>query len=139
LPLSPCRPRCWWGSAPSEPNAPVGLFIGAIEEGARIFTPVRLLPFEHSESLGHDFPTVLQLHGPEFALLLWLGERAGYRLWPTLEHYPAQPAADWPYRPARRRGKRQRHRLRAHPPDAVARTPSHLSCASGSSSSEPCR
>ncbi|HLE55526.1 MAG TPA: HXXEE domain-containing protein [Rhodothermia bacterium] len=79
------------------PYAPVGLFIGSIEEGARIFTPTRLLPFGHPEAGTHQFPTVLQLHGSEFPMLVWLGERVGYRLWPTLERYPTQPESDWPY------------------------------------------
>ncbi len=77
--------------------APIGLFIGAIEEGARIFTPARLLPREHPEALGHDFPTVQQLHATEYPLLLWLGERVGLRLGPTLQRYPAEPDSLWPY------------------------------------------
>jgi hypothetical protein len=55
----------WLPAAPAasqteaaKPYAPVGLFFGAIEEGARIFTPARLLPFEHPDALGHEFPTV---------------------------------------------------------------------------------
>lgn len=76
---------------------PVGLFFGAIEEGARIFTPVRLLPFDNPESMHHDFPTVLQLHATEFPLLVWLGDRVGFKLWPTLERYPTLPSTDWPY------------------------------------------
>ena len=75
----------------------IGLFFGSIEEGARIFTPVRMLPSDHPEALGHDFPTVQQLHGSEFPLLLWLGGRIGLRLWPTLERYPTEPGRDWPY------------------------------------------
>ena len=81
----------------AKPYAPVGLFFGAIEEGARIFTPVRLLPLDHPEALHHDFPTVLQLHGTEFSLLLWLGRQIGFQLWPTLERYPTMPSTDWPY------------------------------------------
>ena len=84
--------------AGAKPYAPVGLFFGAIEEGARIFTPVRLLPLDHPEALHHDFPTVLQLHGTEFSLLLWLGRQVGFQLWPTLERYPTMPSTDWPYR-----------------------------------------
>lgn len=80
-----------------KPYLPVGLFIGAIEEGARIFTPVRLLPFDHPESLRHEFPTVLQLRGNEFPMLIWLGERAGLKLRPTLQRYPAEPRRSWPY------------------------------------------
>ena len=82
-----------------QPNssAPIGIFIGAIEEGARIFTPTRLLPFGHPEALQHQFPTALQLHGTEFQMLVWLGAQAGYRLWPTLERYPMEPGSDWPY------------------------------------------
>ena len=81
----------------AKPYAPVGLFFGAIEEGARIFTPVRLLPLDHPEALHHDFPTVLQLHATEFPLLLWLGRQVGFQLWPTLERYPTMPSPDWPY------------------------------------------
>lgn len=77
----------------------IGLFIASIEEGARIFTPVRLLPFSHPESLGHQFPTVQQLHRGEDQVLLALGEAAGLRLGATLERYPTQPDTLWPYAP----------------------------------------
>ncbi len=76
---------------------PVGLFIASIEEGARIFTPVRLLPFGHPEALTHQFPTVLQLHAGEYDLLVLLGRAAGYGLSATLQRYPAQPDSSWPY------------------------------------------
>jgi len=68
-----------------------------VEEGARIFTPARLLPKDHPESMGHDFPTVLQLHGSEFPALLWLGNQAGMHLWATLQRYPTEPSPTWPY------------------------------------------
>jgi hypothetical protein len=80
-----------------KPYLPVGLFFGRVEEGARIFTPARLLPLAHPEALGHDFPTVLQLHGTEFSALLWLGNQVGLRLWATLQRYPREPSGDWPY------------------------------------------
>ena len=76
-----------------------GLFIGAIEEGARIFTPTRLLPFDHPEALGHQFPTALQLHGGEDRLLVLLGNHAGLRLQATLQRYPVEPDTLWPYAP----------------------------------------
>jgi hypothetical protein len=75
----------------------IGLFIGAIEEGARIFTPVRLLPRAHPEAMGHDFPTVLQFHRGEVPLLTLLGSRAGLLLAATLQRYPQQPDTAWPY------------------------------------------
>jgi hypothetical protein len=78
-----------------------GLFIAAIEEGGRIFTPVRLLPFEHPEALGHQFPTVEQLHGGEDQVLLAIGQAAGLRLDATLQRYPTQPDTLWPYAPFR--------------------------------------
>jgi hypothetical protein len=78
-----------------------GLFIAAIEEGARIFTPARLLPFDHPESLGHQFPTVLQFHRDEDRLLLALGRHAGLQLSATLQRYPTQPDTLWPYAPFR--------------------------------------
>lgn len=77
--------------------APVGLFIGAIEEGARIFTPVRLLPFDHLEAQGHEFPNALALHQSEFELLVDLGERVGFHLTATLERYPRPPVEEWAY------------------------------------------
>lgn len=81
----------------SKPYLTVGLFFGRIEEGARIFTPVRLLPFGHPEAGTHEFPTLQQLHGTEFSALLWLGNQVGLRLATTLQRYPTEPAADWPY------------------------------------------
>ena len=76
---------------------PVGLFIGSIEEGARIFTPIRLLPFEHPDSEGHEFPNVLQLHQSEYDALVWLGEQIGLKLAATLQRYPGPPAQEWWY------------------------------------------
>jgi hypothetical protein len=80
----------------------VGLFIASIEEGARIFTPVRLLPFEHAEALNHQFPTVLRFHGGEDRLLITLGRHAGLLLGTTLQRYPTEPDTAWPYRPFQR-------------------------------------
>jgi len=77
--------------------APVGLFIGAIEEGARIFTPIRLLPFEHPEAQGHQFPNALALHRSEFELLVALGQRVGLQLTATLARYPKPPVDEWTY------------------------------------------
>lgn len=93
-----------------QPSAPaaagdyvtVGLFIASIEEGARIFTPVRLLPYAHPESLGHEFPTVQQFHGGEDRLLVSLGRSAGLLLAVTLQRYPTEPDTAWPYAPFRR-------------------------------------
>jgi hypothetical protein len=50
---------------PSRHTVPIGIFLGRIEEGARISTPVRLLPFDHHESDGHQFPNALRLYGTE--------------------------------------------------------------------------
>jgi hypothetical protein len=79
------------------PHLPIGLFFGRVEEGARIFTPTRLLPFEHPEALGHEFPTLLRLHATEFPALVWLGRHAGLHLRATLQRYPTEPSPDWPY------------------------------------------
>ena len=86
----------------SAPFVTVGLFIASIEEGARIFTPVRLLPFDHPEALNHQFPTVLQFHGGEDRLLITLGRSAGLLLGTTLQRYPTEPDTAWPYAPIRR-------------------------------------
>jgi hypothetical protein len=80
---------------------PIGLFIAGIEEGARIFTPVRLLPKDHPEAMGHDFPTVEQFHRGEAELLTALGRRAGLLLGMTLQRYPREPDGAWPYAPFR--------------------------------------
>jgi hypothetical protein len=80
----------------------VGLFIAGIEEGARIFTPVRLLPFAHAEAMGHEFPTVEQFHGGEERLLVSLGRHAGLLLGMTLQRYPTEPDSAWPYAPFQR-------------------------------------
>ena len=80
----------------------VGLFIASIEEGARIFSPVRLLPFDHPEAAGHQLPTVLQFHGGEDRLLIALGRQAGLLLGTTLQRYPTEPDTVWPYHPFQR-------------------------------------
>jgi len=76
---------------------PVGIFIASIEEGGRIFTPVRLLPFDHPEAFGHEFPNALQLRGSEFDAIVLVGEHAGLRLSATLQRYPQQPDPAWPF------------------------------------------
>lgn len=77
----------------------VGLFIASIEEGARVFTPVRLLPFDHPEAHGHEFPTVEQFHRGEERILIALGRSAGLLLEATLLRYPSPPDSTWPYHP----------------------------------------
>ncbi len=96
LAIASAAPLCAQGAA-ANPYVPLGIFLAQIEEGGRIFTPARLLPKDHPEALGHDFPTVLQLHGTEFQALVWLGRQSGLLLYATLQRYPTEPAADWPY------------------------------------------
>ena len=93
----PIRP-----AASDGPYLTVGLFIAGIEEGARIFTPVRLLPADHPEALGHEFPTVQQFHGGEDRALVALGREAGLLLSATLQRYPTEPDDAWPYEPFER-------------------------------------
>ena len=83
---------------PAKPYVPIGIFLGRIEEGARIFTPVRLLPLDHPEAEGHQFPNALQLYGTELDVLLWLGHQAGYEMRSTLMRYPKEPSPVWPYK-----------------------------------------
>lgn len=83
--------------AAKDPYLTCGIFIGKIEEGARIFTPVRLLPFDHPESLGHEFPTALELHQSEADLISLIGQKIGLRLQATLQRYPRQPSMHWGY------------------------------------------
>jgi hypothetical protein len=85
---------------PTQPTyVTTGIFLAAIEEGGRIFTPVRLLPFGHPEALNHQFPTVVQFHQGEAQVLVLLGQAAGLRLEATLERYPTEPDSLWPYAP----------------------------------------
>jgi hypothetical protein len=84
-------------TTPAKPYLTIGVFFGRIEEGARIFTPTRLLPFDHPEALGHQFPTLQRLHATEFPALVWLGRQAGLQLWATLQRYPTEPSSEWPY------------------------------------------
>lgn len=81
----------------AKPFVTFGIFIGRIEEGARIFTPARLLPFEHPESLNHEFPNALQLHEREYEMLVLVGEKIGLKLGTTLQRYPQQPSPKWHY------------------------------------------
>ena len=85
------------GQDSAKPYLPIGIFLGRIEEGARIFTPVRLLPFDHPEAEHHQFPNALQIYGTELNVLLWLGHKAGYELWATITRYPQEPSPNWPY------------------------------------------
>jgi hypothetical protein len=81
----------------ASPYLTFGIFLGKIEEGARIFTPVRFLPPGHPEAGGHDFPTVQAFHTSEFESLLLVGEKGGLKLWATLERYPTEPVKEWAY------------------------------------------
>jgi hypothetical protein len=74
-----------------------GLFIGSIEEGARVISPVRLLPFDHPDAFNHEFPNPLVNHTTEVEALVLLGEHAGLRLRTTLLRYPGLPVEEWPY------------------------------------------
>jgi len=85
------------GHATSKPFVTCGIFIGKIEEGARVFAPTRLLPFEHPEALGHQFPTALELHQSEYDILVFIGETVGLKLQMTLQRYPTQPISVWKY------------------------------------------
>jgi hypothetical protein len=85
------------GHGVSKPYLTFGIFIGKMEEGARVFTPTRLLPFNHPEALGHQFPTALELHESEYDILVFIGEKVGLKLETTLERYPTQPVKTWKY------------------------------------------
>lgn len=91
------HPEISWARTDPKPFVTFGIFIGRIEEGARIFTPVRLLPFEHPESLNHQFPNALQLNEREYEALVFLGEKVGLKLSTTLQRYPRQPTPSWNY------------------------------------------
>ena len=82
---------------PALPFVTVGLFFASIEEGARIFGPARLLPFEHPDAFGHEFPNPPQLRGSEYDVLVLLGALCGLGLEATLQRYPQQPDPTWPY------------------------------------------
>lgn len=80
------------------PSLVFGLFLASVEEGGRMMTPSRLLPFEHPEALGHEFPNPGQMHASEVEALVAMGEHTGLGLRATLLRYPRPPAQRWPYR-----------------------------------------
>ena len=87
------------GSRPVPVRDPLvfGLFLASIEEGARAFTPIRLLPFDHPDAFNHEFPNALVNHTSEVEALVALGEHAGLKLRTTLQRYPQPPVETWPY------------------------------------------
>lgn len=74
-----------------------GIYLGNIEEGARIISFVRLLPKEHPQAQGHDYPTLFQFHKSEFETHLLLGEQLGWKLYATLFRHPTAPGDDWKF------------------------------------------
>jgi hypothetical protein len=85
------------GMAQAQEPLVFGIFIGSIEEGARIFSPVRLLPFDHPDADNHEFPNPLVNHTSEVEALVHIGEQTGLRLRATLLRYPQPPVEEWPY------------------------------------------
>lgn len=80
------------------PSLVFGVALASVEEGARMMTPLRLLPFEHPEALGHEFPNPGQLHVSEVEALVAMGAHTGLGLRATLLRYPRPPAQRWPYK-----------------------------------------
>lgn len=83
--------------ADPEGVTPFGVVLNAVERGARIYCPILLLPFEHPDSLGHEFPNPPRWHASEADTLVVLGERAGLGLGATVRRYPRPVGDDWPY------------------------------------------
>ena len=76
---------------------PVGIYLGDIEEGARIISFVRLFPKGHSKAEGHDFPTAKVFYIGEVEILLEMGKSLGWNLYATLYRLPDPPIKKWPY------------------------------------------
>jgi len=79
------------------PYIPVGIYLGNIEEGARIITFVRLFPLGHPLADGHEFPTANVLHIGEVEIFLEMGKTLGWNLYATLHRFPDPPRRDWFY------------------------------------------
>jgi hypothetical protein len=86
------------GPTADAPYLVFGVSIGSIEEGARMMTPCRMLPFDHPEALEHDFPNPARQCVSEVQIEEHLGELVGLKLRATLRRYPRPPAEAWPYR-----------------------------------------
>jgi len=95
----PAVERTRTSSSLAAPPAPLtfGLFIAAVEEGGRMFTPIRLVPFEHPDSLSHEFPNAMQQHIDEVRAEEHLGRLVGLHLRATIRRYPRPPAETWRY------------------------------------------
>ncbi len=85
-------------TAPKGSFIPVGLFLGSPEEGARMLSAVRLLPRDHRDSRGEQFPLVSTFSKDEVDALLLLGDAAGFDFGPTLDQFPLEPLNNWRYR-----------------------------------------
>lgn len=78
------------------PTVTFGISLASVEEGARILGVVRLMPFEHPDAHGHEFPNPSRFSTDEVETLIHLGRKAGLGLRATLTRYPSQPGP-WPY------------------------------------------
>lgn len=76
---------------------PFGIVLNSVENGARIYCPIRLLPLSHPESQGHDFPNPPRWHTSEADALIVLGHRSGLGLAATVRRYPRPSTDDWPF------------------------------------------
>ncbi|RMH11559.1 MAG: hypothetical protein D6701_14890 [Gemmatimonadetes bacterium] len=93
-----CAPRAVSPDVTVARESPVFcVSLGSVEEGARMMTPGRLLPFDHPDAHDHEFPNPAQLWRGEVDALVAMGRHAGLDLRATLLRYPRPPADDWPY------------------------------------------
>ncbi|NIM52212.1 MAG: hypothetical protein GTN78_20925 [Gemmatimonadales bacterium] len=78
-----------------KPHLLVGIYLASPEEGARVFSAVRMLPMDHPEARGHEYPTAAQFHRSEVDLFIRMGRLAGLGLYATLLRHPTLPTEEW--------------------------------------------
>jgi len=76
---------------------PIGFTLGDLTLGERIITFHRLLPFDHPETNGHQFPTATVYTQNEVEIFMQLGNLLGWNLYATLWRHPSTPVEEWMY------------------------------------------
>jgi len=82
---------------PEKDFIPIGFTLGDLTLGERVITFHRLLPFDHPETQGHQFPTATVFTKKEVEIFMHLGNQIGWNLYATLWRHPATPVDDWMY------------------------------------------
>lgn len=76
---------------------PIGFSLGDLTLGERVITFHRLLPFDHPETRGHEFPTATVYTKNEVDIFIYIGKQLGWNLYATLWRHPSTPVDKWMY------------------------------------------